>query len=228
VKTTFGDSTELLMDLNGTSFYDIADVFYYNPVDGKPQNALVVFADYYGECTDDGYRLYDSHGQGPAIFYGIYGYKENQGWYMLKKSSTGFNSAFSNYGQYGNIGDIGLVRSGKQRYALDFSSTGYGQGYTGQYISYYDVELEREVFSLSETTSNSGAALEEEAYAYSFSADFIESDKEYFDLKVSYQGTTYETNADTDDEYAAPNVVPLQKTVMYCYEPRYGKYIVKK
>ncbi len=228
VKTTFGDSTELLMDLNETSFYEIADVFYYNPVDGKPQSALVIFADYYGEHTDEGYRLSDSHGSGPAIFYGIYDYKENKGWYVVKKSNAAFNNAFKHYGQYGVIGDIGFIRSGKKRYALDFSGSGDGQGYTAQYISYYDIALEREVFSLSETTSNSGVALEEEAYAYSFSADFIESDNEYFDLKVSYQGTAYETNPDTDDEFAAPSVVPLQKTVMYSYEPRYKKYIVKK
>lgn len=227
IKSFIIDSISVWANPEGNTFYNIADVFPYNTIHEKPQNAIVVFAKYWGEKRDQDYKIYDSHASAPTLFYGIYAYQENKGWYLQKKSNEAFSNQFSHHGQYGMVGDIGLEQSGKKRYALNLSGEGTGQGYTGAGITYYDIALEKTVFDLNETTSNSGAVEEDEAFEFKFTARFIPSDKDFFDLEVNYEGTHYDERKGENDD-APSEVVPFKKKVIYHFDTMRGKYIESK
>ena len=206
-----------------TQFYNIAGVFPYHFKDKKPQNAVVVIAEYHGEKIGNSYEIMDDESSGPTLFYGIYAYKENKGWYLQKKCSKDFVERFWNFGYNGVMGDIDLVQVGKDQYGLALSSYYSGQGYESEGITFYDIGQEREIFGLSETTSNSGAVEnEDEAYAFSFLCAFIPSDKDFFDMQVTYEGTH---DADSEDDDSMSKVEPFKKTVRYSYDKISGKYV---
>lgn len=206
------------------AFYNTVDVF---PFDSLNKKAVVVFANYWGEKQADHYKIEDNQNSGPTLFYGVYGYKENKGWYLLKKSNASFSEEYGNYGYNGMIGNIGLIQSGKERYALVFANTNYGEGYEVSGVSYYDITLGRSVFELSETTSNRETVAEDEAFEFSFSTQFIPSDKDYFDLEISYEGTHYAPVKNED--YDAPSeIVPFKQKVIYRFDTIRGMYVQLK
>lgn len=213
----FGDDSLITYTQDNHTYLSNNAQYYFDNNNGEPKRALVIFAAYYGEIKDGVPKLYVSHAQAPEVLYGIYQFEQGKGWHLIKKSSEEFNTLYKSYGQYGHIGDINLIKSGEQNYALIFNSYYSGQGYTGQGISIFDLGIEKNVFEISDEISNDGAV--DDGYRYEMEAQFLPSRREKYDLALSYSGTHY-LAGDHD------KIGPFNQKIIYRYEPRTGNYLV--
>ncbi len=165
--------------------YTRADtILYYKATTGAVFQpfALVIFGTY--KKQEDG-SYDDCHACSPLMSYALLQQTGKQQWTVLR-----FVKKFIYSGAWGQLFKPGLLQYGKNKFALDLSGGGSGQGYFEYGLTYYDVETGNYIYTREpETISNEGAVVSHSAsFSYQLAGVFIPSDSLYWDLQVLSKG----------------------------------------
>ncbi|NUN99947.1 MAG: hypothetical protein HUU01_04955 [Saprospiraceae bacterium] len=215
-KPNYAESMSFQVSYDDEMAYTEVDTIFKFSKEGS-KYALFVFATY--EMTQNGKeKATGCHACAPMLSVALFAENLNgeKGWSILS-----FKKDFREHGTWGEIGDLDLVKIGKEAFALALMGGGMAQGYAVSRVTYYELDNFLPIFSMTTMEDNGGATEDEdEHFSYEVEITVLPGKSEYYPIQCVTTGTKYSEKE--------KKIIPANKKQVYYYDAESGEYVISK